>query len=62
MLRMSLGVILAGGLSLLGATSADATTDGAARLLVPHRAIYDLEAQESLGTLRHRRHVRPHGL
>ncbi|CDZ29223.1 cell envelope integrity EipB family protein [Neorhizobium galegae] len=47
MLRMSLGVILAGGLSLVAATSADANTDAAARLLVPHRAIYDLKLKNA---------------
>ncbi|MGK6313772.1 cell envelope integrity EipB family protein [Neorhizobium sp. DT-125] len=47
MLRMSLGVILAGGASLMVATSADANTDSAARALVPHRAIYDLKLKDA---------------
>ncbi|MBP1845943.1 hypothetical protein J2046_004217 [Rhizobium petrolearium] len=47
MLRMSLGVILAGGASLMAATSADANTDSAALALVPHRAIYDLKLKDA---------------
>jgi len=47
MLRMSLGVILAGGTSLMAATSADANVDSAARALVPHRAIYDLKLKDA---------------
>ena len=46
MLRMSLAVMLAGGLSL-AATAADATTDGLARSLVAHRAIYDLKLKNA---------------
>lgn len=47
MLRMSLGVILAGGASLMMAASADASTDTAALALVPHRAIYDLKLKDA---------------
>ncbi|MFB9951995.1 cell envelope integrity EipB family protein [Rhizobium puerariae] len=47
MLRMSLGVILAGSASLMVATSADANTDSAAFALVPHRAIYDLKLKDA---------------
>lgn len=47
MLRMSLGAILAGGLSLVAAASANANTDSGARALVPHRAIYDLKLKDA---------------
>ncbi|SMF67100.1 protein of unknown function [Xaviernesmea oryzae] len=47
MLRMSLGVILAGSASLMAATCASANTDSAARALVPHRAIYDLKLKDA---------------
>ncbi|WP_105382091.1 cell envelope integrity EipB family protein [Neorhizobium alkalisoli] len=47
MLRMSLRVILAGGVSLLACVSADANSDSASRALVPHRAIYDLKLKDA---------------
>lgn len=46
MLRMSLGVMLAGAMSL-AATAAQATTDGLARSLIAHRAIYDLKLKNA---------------
>jgi hypothetical protein len=43
MLRMSLGLILAGGVCVPSAFAAAPNAETAARLLVPHRAVYDLK-------------------
>jgi hypothetical protein len=47
MLRMSLGLILAGVVSIPAAVAAAPPVDSAARLLVPHRAIYDLKLKDA---------------
>jgi hypothetical protein len=47
MLRMALGLILAGLVGVPTAFAAAPNTESAARLLVPHRAIYDLKLKDA---------------
>jgi hypothetical protein len=47
MLRMSLGIFLAGCVSIPAASAAPVSADTAARLLVPHRAVYDLKLKNA---------------
>lgn len=47
MLRMSLGILLAGCVGIPAASAAPVNADAAARLLVPHRAVYDLKLKNA---------------
>ena len=47
MVRMSLGLIMAASMGAFPAAAAPVTADSAARLLVPHRAVYDLKLKDS---------------
>jgi hypothetical protein len=47
MLRTSLGMFLAGVMSVPAASAAPTTADTAARLLIPHRAVYDLKLKDA---------------
>jgi hypothetical protein len=47
MLRTSLGIFLAGGIGVSAASAAPLSADNAARMLVPHRAVYDLRLKDS---------------
>jgi hypothetical protein len=47
MVRMSLGLIMAASIGAFPAAAAPVTADSAARLLVPHRAVYDLKLKDS---------------
>lgn len=47
MLRTSLGMFLAGVMSVPAASAAPMSADTAARLLIPHRAVYDLKLKDA---------------